>query len=298
MSKLYITLPLIILLSIGCSSMRAVEKGTNVVWVDILADKKLSSGKKYDFCYQFNLKFYPKPAMNAINFEDACISTCCWMSDKPTVKINLNETFEYRLAKYGRAYKYEPETITIKTKYNSFLKMFRVNAQPKIINSKGEVGLKYKLYENPERLAELEKQRKEAKALASTRTTERQAQYRRQKEQEQAGLLKMQAMYQENLAIEYVQRYVGPKIDKYLYELTKSYRNEGKLLFIDEKVWDIKKTEDSKYSVKCSVDSRLGKSANTMKAYSVYCGEWNVNTNTERVWPIDSRSLDIYNGVF
>ncbi len=298
MSKLYITLPLIILLSIGCSSMRAIEKGTNVVWVDILADKKLSSGKKYDFCYQFNLMLYPEPVVKDINLEETCISTCCWMSEKPVVEINLNENFETNLAERGYAYKYRPDKITIKTKYNSFLKMFTVNASPKIINSKGEASLDFKLYEDAERLVQLEKERKEARALASTRLTKKQQIYRREKEQEQASLLKLQNTYKENLVAEYVQRYMGAKIDKYLYELTKSYRDEGKLLFIDEKVWDIKKTEDSRYLVKCSVNSRLGKSANTMKFYSVYCGEWNVNTDTEKVWPSDSRSLDIYNGVF
>ena len=50
--------------------------------------------------------------------------------------------------------------------------------------------------------------------------------------------------------------------------------------------------------VRCSVDTKIGTSSNNMKYHSVYCGEWNVNIDTERVWPTDSRSLDIYNGVF
>lgn len=297
MSKLFI-IPILILSFVACSSMRAIEKGTNVVWVDILADKKMSSGKKYDFCYQFNLMLYPEVVMNEINLEEACISTCCWMSEKPVVEINLNKNFENRLAERGYAYKYKPDKITIKTKYNSFLKMFVVDASPKMINSKGEASLDFKYYENPERLAELEKQRREAIALANTQLAEQQRVYRREKEKEQAQLLQLQNTYKENLSTEYIQKHMGAKIDKYLYELTKSYRNEGKLLFLNDKEWSVKKIDESRYVVRCSVDSQLGKSTNNMEPYSVYCGEWNVNIDTERVWPSDSRSLDIYNGVF
>ena len=298
MSKLIITLPLIGLMLLGCSSMRAVEKGTNVEWVDILADKKMANGKKYDFCYQLNLKLYPEPAMSAIDLEESCISTCCWMSEKPVVELELNQYFDYQLAKFGRAYKYRPDTITIKTKYNSFLKMFTVRAEPRIITRKGEASLDFKLCENPQRLAELEKQRKEAQAVASTKLAERQQAYRRAKEQEQADMFNLQATYKENLAIEYIQKHMGAKIDAHLYKLTQSYRDEGKLLFINEKEWYVEKTSESKYMVRCSVDTKIGTSSNNMKYHSVYCGEWNVNIDTERVWPTDSRSLDIYNGVF
>ena len=79
---------------------------TTKSWLEIESKKVDFNGNQYDSCYRFNVRFWPQEAVERIDLQTSCISTCCWRNDKEEVVLDFNKNFESDLALYGRARKY------------------------------------------------------------------------------------------------------------------------------------------------------------------------------------------------
>jgi len=279
----------------GCSTMSGIEKGTTIDWLNIVADKKGFNNKKYDFCYQLDLKFPDAELYQRIDKYENCIAACCWLSEKPQVVLDLNKNFKQDLYNKGKAFKYTPEKIVISLKYNDFFNLLKATPNPEVIKGDGSLNLKKVLYQDKDRIARIAEEEKILELKKEAELRERQAIIAQEKQLEQIKINALQAEYEQKLVVDYIQRIVGSKIDSYVYRIDKKFKKQGKILLANDRNWQIGKIAEQKYIVKCNVEGELGTSRRTMKSYPIYCGKWNVDLNTEKVKPADSKALEIYN---
>lgn len=142
--------------------MSSLDVSTNKPWVDVQATRLDFNRDQYDSCVQYNLRFWPPEAEQNIDLADACITGCCWRSEKSEVVLEFNKNFENDLKTYGVARKYSPEKITIQVSHSNFLNFTKVSVTPaRTITNEGLVKLTYTQVEDKERLEQVMQEEKE-----------------------------------------------------------------------------------------------------------------------------------------
>ena len=283
---------------------------TTKPWLEVSGNKTDFNGKQYDSCSQFKLRFWPPEAVEKLDLQDACISTCCWSSDKETVTLDLNKNFETDLAVYGRARKYTPDTITLRTHYANWLNTMRVTVSPRgVITNDGLVKLTYQEYENPTRLAQLAEQ-------ARQQAQRRQAQLMKQNQAQEtapvstvtqpknttakpASSTKQSTIptapeTQNMLAKSLVQHKAGTKIDMYFYKMDKQYKKQGAFFLLSERLLYTQPAENDSFIVSCVAKARTGLDAAHLQSSTFSCGQWLADLSAQTVTPYDKRAQLIW----
>ena len=134
---------------------------TNKPWLDVRSTRLDANREQYDSCVQFNLRFWPPEAEQALDLDAACITSCCWRSQSDEIVLDFNKNFERDLQTYGSARRYSPEKITLKVTHSNMLNFTKVAVSPaRAINNKGLVKLSYEVEEDPARMEQLRVQQK------------------------------------------------------------------------------------------------------------------------------------------
>ena len=291
----------ILILLTGCyTPMNNSGVATTKPWLEVSGKKLDFDGKQYDSCYQFKLHFWPQEAQQVINLKEACISSCCWRSDKEEVVLDFNKHFETDLAIYGRARKYSPGKITLKISHSNLLNTTKVTASPqRAISNTGLVKLSYKEYENPTRLAQLETSARQQAALAAA---QRAAYYQKQEElKQQAQQLpkktkqkvqkEKKSVSPEDLAKTLFQRQAGTKVDTFFYQMDKTYKKQGAVFLLSDRIIQAHQTSiDGLYHLSCQAKARTGLDIKQLRASTFSCGTWQVDTQKQTVEPLDKRA--------
>ena len=297
---------------------------TTKSWLEIESKKVDFNGKQYDSCYRFNLRFWPQEAVERIDLQMACISTCCWRNDKEEVVLDFNKNFESDLALYGRARMYSPGKITLKVNHSNLLNTTRVTVSPKgAVSNEGLVKLSYKETDNPQRLAQLEAQSRQLLARRNAYLME-------QAQQEQLALAAaakkkqtktaraatkaatvktavkttpkattpkatLKKTTQNDPAKNLVQRKAGAKIDTYFYQMDKRYKKQEAIFMLSDRLLYTQPLGvDNTYVVSCLAKARTGLDAQNLRASTFSCGQWKVDLANEEVSPYDKRAQLIW----
>ena len=259
---------------------------TTKAWLDIPAKKTDFEGKQYDSCYQFRLRFVPTDAQEQLDLSDTCIDRCCWRSDKDEVVLDFNKNFERNLKFYGRATKYTPEKIALKVTHSNLVNTSGVKISPRgAISANGTVKLKTKTVENPQRLAQLQKQSRGQQARYNAWRADTQL----PDEDEEAEILSRG----QQRAQELVQRRESANIDHYFYELDKKYKQQGYVYIIGERFYTAALLADGTYRVACQAHVQTGASAAALRSRTVSCGVWSADLDRGTVAPQDGTARQI-----
>lgn len=264
---------------------------TTKPWLEVSAKKLDFDGKQYDSCYQFNLHFWPQEATEAVDLKKSCVNACCWRSDKSEVTLDFNKDFDARLAYYGRARKYTPGKITFKVTHSNLVNTTKVTTDPKgAVSNNGLVKLTYKEYENPARLKQIEE--------AATRLQTRRNAYlneQRQQQAEKAAKRGAQPISKESQAKALLSLVAGPKIDKYFYQMNKSYNRQGAVFMLSERLLQAQELNtQGGFTVYCHAKARTGVNTAQLKASSFPCGKWRVDLETQTVQPDNAKARQIW----
>ena len=260
---------------------------TTKPWLDIPAKKTDFDGKQFDSCYQFNLRFTPMEAEAALDLQESCISRCCWRSDKEVVELDFNKNFEKNLKYYGRADKFTPAKITLTITHSGLVNTTAVKVSPRgAITNDGLVKLKRETIENPTRLAEIESQGRMLQArrnawLADQETARQEA--RQAQEDAQA----------KERAQELVQNQAGHHIDRYFYQLNKSYQSKGYVFLLSQRFFTATILDEQVYRVACRAKVQSGSSAANLKNRTIGCGVWKADLALQSVSALDGTARKI-----
>lgn len=266
---------------------------TTKPWLEVSGKKTGFDGKQYDSCYRFNLRFWPQEAAENIDLKDACISACCWRTDKEEVVLDFNRNFDADLVIHGRARKYSPERITLRVTHSNLLNTTKVTVSPKsAISNDGLVKLSYKEYENPARLAQIAQNARTLEASRqAARAVQRQAAAKTRAPKVSAP--PVQDMAETAKAL--VHRQAGAKIDAYFYQMDKTYKKQGAVFLLSDRILRARtgvKTDE--YTVSCQAKARTGIDAQHLRASTFSCGTWSVNVTENTVTPDDKRAQMIW----
>lgn len=280
-----------VLLAAGCyTPLNNSGVATTKPWLEISAKRTDFDGSQYDSCYRFNLRFFPQEAAARLDLVDSCISACCWRSDKDSVTLDFNKNFKKDLARYGKAYYFTPGQITLGVSHSNLVNTTRVTTQPKgIIKNDGRVKLKYKLVEDPVRLAQLAQD--EAQARVRQETKEK---WEREEAQAAAQLADRKARLAGAKAI--LQRTQGEKIDHYFYFMNKNYTKQGWTFWLGERQLAVTPTSQKDvYNVSCKAFVKLGEFPQHLRQNTVPCGIWKVNLQDASAAPANKLAKQIVN---
>ncbi len=270
---------------------------TTKKWLEVSAKKTDFDGKQYDSCYQFKLRFWPPQAAERIDLEDACISACCWRSDKETVVLNFNENPATREAARGEDfYEYTPDKITLTVRYVPLLNTTRVKVSPAgAVTSDGLVKLSYRVAKNSARtVAEdvfsLDKQAQAVQTKADQAVA--------QAVTSQTVLPSAPALEAHNLnaAARFVRRIVGPKIDAHFYRMNKTYVKQGTVFVLGERTFRAEPDGGNLYTVSCTASVRTGADATHLHEMNFPCGQWRTDVSAQSVFPLDKLAETIWEG--
>ena len=283
---------------------------TTKSWLEVYGKKTDFDGKQYDSCYQFNLHFWPQEAVEQLDLQETCISSCCWRSDKEEVVLDFNKNFNENLAYYGRARKYSPEKITLKVSHSNLVNTTKVSVSPRgSISSKGLVKLTYQEVENPTRLAQIEEDARRLQArrnaylieveqnqAADTIVEEKSTSVKKKKMKRRvAQKAQTTPPSPAELAKALVHRQAEAKIDSFFYQMDKNYKKQGALFLLSDRILYSHKTEtEGIWSVSCQARARTGLTTETLKASTFACGKWIVDLNQNTVTPGDKRAQMIW----
>lgn len=262
---------------------------TTKSWLDIPAKKTDFDGKQFDSCYQFRLNIVPAEAQAALDLHDSCIDSCCWRSDKEEVTLDFNKNFERDLKYYGRATRYTPGKITLKVSHSSLINTTGVQVSPRgAIRSNGTVKLKQEIVEDPVRLAQIENSARLLQVRRNARLTDE----RTAAAEKEAARAYDDPAVQER-AQNLVQRQEGTRIDRYFYQLNKTYQQKGYLFFVSERFYTARPVGDFVFYVSCRAGVQTGTNANNLKNRSLSCGTWKVDLTAQTVSPLDGTARKI-----
>ena len=266
---------------------------TTKPWLEVSGKKLDFDGKQYDSCYQFNIHFWPPEAIEQIDLQEACISACCWRSDKAEVTLDFNKNFEKNLAYYGRANKYSPGRITLKVTHSNLVNTTKVTVSPKgAISNNGLVKLSYKEHENPTRLAQIE-------AASPRLQTQRNAYLIEQRQQQEEAEKQNQKQTKETQAAEtmvknLLLRKAGSKIDAYFYEMNKTYKKQGAVFMLSDRILNVSPLNtQGDYTISCHAKARTGVNAKKLNSSTFSCGRWRISLEDASVIPDDRKALQI-----
>lgn len=268
---------------------------TTKPWLEVSGKKTGFDGKQYDSCYRFNIRFWPQEAADNINLQGACITACCWRSDKEEVTLDFNKNFEADLAINGRARKYSPAKITFKVSHSNLVNTTKVTTDPKgAVSNNGLVKLTYKEYENPTRLAQIASH---ARALETSRqiVLNQAPTAPAPKKRVAKPATAPSAADNAELAKALVHRQAGAKIDTYFYQMDKTYKKQGAVFLLSDRILRARaKTTPNEYTVSCQAKARTGIDTNHLRASTFLCGTWDVDLQTQTVTPTDKRAMLIW----
>lgn len=295
----------ILILLTGCyTPMNNSGTATTKPWLEIAGKKVDFEGKQYDSCYQFNVHFWPQEAVQTLNLKDACISGCCWRSDREEVVLDFNQNFESDLAIYGRARKYTPGKITLKVTHSNLLNTTKVTVSPHgSIANNGLIKLSYKEYENPTRLVQLETfARQQASLAAAQQAAYAQAQEQRPQRKTASSKKSIQkkqttafTLSAEDAAKDLFQRHAGMKVDFFFYQMDKTYKKQGAVFLLSERIIQADPTlQEGVYHLSCQAKARTGLDVKQLRASTFSCGSWKVDTPQQTITPLDKRAQLIW----
>lgn len=256
-------------ISAGCyAPLNNSGVSTTKAWLDIPAKKTDFDGKQYDSCYQFRLRFVPADAAARLDLRESCVDACCWRSDKEEVTLDFNKNFERDLKYYGRADRYTPEKITLRVSHSNLLNTTAVRVYPRgAVSANGTVKLKRKTVEDPARLAQIEAQARRLQAQRNARLADRQT-------EEAEALAREDDVLARKRAQTLLQRAEGAKIDRYFYEMDKSYKRKGYIFLLSERLYSSRPQPDGSYRVTCRAKIQSGTAVNSLQNRTVSCGVW------------------------
>ena len=278
-----------ILLAAGCyTPLNNSGVATTKPWLEISAKRTDFDGKQYDSCYRFDLHFFPQEAAGRLDLVESCISACCWRTEKPSVTLDFNKNFKKDLARYGKAYYYTPGQLTLSVSHSNLVNTTRVSTNPKgIISNKGRVKLKYKLVEDPARLAQLA--RDEAQARVRKETKER-----LEREEQQAAARPADRKNKIEEAKTILQRTQGDAIDHYFYSINKTYTKQDWTFWLGDRQLTVTPTKDENiYTVTCKAFVKLGEFPQYLRQNTVPCGVWKVNLRQATASPANKLARQI-----
>lgn len=268
---------------------------TTKPWLEVSGKKTGFDGKQYDSCYRFNVRFWPQEAAENIDLKDACISACCWRADKEEITLDFNKNFEADLAIHGRARKYSPAKITFTVSHSNLVNTTKVTVFPKgAVSNNGLVKLSYKEYENPARLAQIAKN---AQTLANANRVTSALQEEPQSVKQRAVKTPKKSSVPKaaDTAKALVQRQAGAKIDRYFYQMDKTYKKQGAVFLLSERILHARAAaEPDVYTVSCQAKARTGIDVQQLRASTFSCGLWTVNITAGTVEPDDKRARLIW----
>lgn len=279
-----------VLLACGCyAPLNNSGVSTTKAWLDIPAKKTDFDGKQFDSCYQFRLRFVPADAEAALDLREACINACCWRSDKDEVILDFNKNFEWNLKYYGRADKYTPGKITLKVSHSNLLNTTAVKVSPRgAISRNGTVKLKRETVEDPVRLAQIESQARLLQARRNARLADERA-----AEAEAAEIASYDDPAVKQRALDLVQRTEGTRIDRYFYDLNKTYNRRGYVFLLSERFYSAAPLGNYVYRVACNAKVQSGVNAHNLKNRTVSCGVWRADLKAGTVSPADGTARRI-----
>lgn len=289
MKKVLILAMLFLGLSACYTPLNNSGVATTKAWLDIPAKKTDFDGKQFDSCYQFRLHFVPQEAQAALDLQDVCIDTCCWRSEKDEVVLDFNKNFERNLKYYGRADKFTPAKITLKVSHSSLLNTTGVKVSPRgAISNNGTVKLKRETVEDPVRLAQIESAARLLQVRRNARLTDE-----RTRRAEQDALASYDDPAVQKRAQELVQKTEGTRIDRYFYNLNKTYSRKGYVFMLSDRFYTAKPIGDYLFRVVCKAQVRSGVSSAALQNRTVSCGTWQADLTEQTVRPLDGTARKI-----
>lgn len=287
---------------------------TNKPWLDVSGTRLDFDGKQYDSCVKFNLHFWPPEAAERINLIRSCISACCWRSEQNEIVLDFNKDFEKELAEKGRARKYTPAKVTLKVTHSNFANYTKVAVFPQgTISNDGLLKLTYEEVDDPVRLAQLQYQtttkpaafippqtavpRKQgtkkvvkAKTVSPTVTT---AAAPKTTQTPTAVTTKNKVSAETEKAKNILTQQMGAQIDTYFYQMNKTYRNQGAIFILSDRLLQSSTFGDGIYLLTCHAKARTGMESTQLNASDFPCGKWLVNIQTQVVAPYDAKARTI-----
>ena len=268
---------------------------TTKKWLEVSAKKTDFDGKQYDSCYQFKLRFWPPQAAERIDLEEACISACCWRSDKETVVLNFNKNTA-RGSGAEDSYEYSPDKITLTVRHVPLLNTTRVKVSPAgAVTSDGLVKLSYRVPKNSARSAaedvfSLDRQAQTAQTKADETTA--------QAATTRTVLPSAPALEAHNLnaAARLVRRVAGQQIDEHFYRMNKNYVKQGTVFVLGERTFRAEPDGGNLYTVSCTASVRTGADAAHLHEMNFPCGQWRTDVSAQSVFPLDKLAETIWEG--
>lgn len=283
MKKTACTAIFLLLLSACYTPLNNSGVATTKSWVEIPAVRSDFDGKQYDSCVRFNVRFWPQEAAQRIDLQQACISSCCWRSERSEVVLDFNKNFEQELHQYGRARKYSPGKLTFRVSHANWINTTKVVVSPKQnITRNGLIKLTYKEVQDPARLAQLARKQTTAPAPQPTLPARSPLAVRTpQQTDEPERLLREQA---------------GTKIDRFFYQMDKTYKKQGAVFLLSNRFFTqvAANATTHQYTLLCQARARTGLTEQTLRASTFSCGTWAVNTAGRTVAPVDKRAQLIW----
>lgn len=330
MKKIYLLLAAGALLC-GCVGMNYTDGDSTKQWLKIESSKSDMDGNITDVCYRLDLHFNPAEAITRIDTDNACITKCCWYSERKSVLIRFNDTFGDEMVKNAIAKKYAPDNVTFYISYSPFLDTIHGRiSQKSVLRSDGLVTLQYTEVKDQERYLnvggkeDLKPAKFEGDAHEGTYFFDKDIPEQQRKAQEQAKaaqeaaekekaeqqklenlnmddrdvLLQQKLKYERSQAVILVKRFYDQKIDSYIMNLDKEQRRKGLVLLTNDRKWITNKIGSPVYKVTCRVNGRLGKTQSDMEDYPIPCGVYQVDIEEKTVTPKDSLARSIVSGEY
>lgn len=288
-------------LVVGCyTPMNNSGVATTKPWLEIPGKRVDFDGKQYDSCVRFNLRFWPQEAAERLDLQEACITACCWRSDKSEIVLDFNKNFDAEMEKYGHARKYSPDKITLKVTHSNLVNVTRVKVSPNgVIKNNGLVKLSYKEVQDEKRMAQLA-QAREFRAQQAYQPDWVQPSVPSPVEQlvdrpisTPAVAPKPQTETGETLAKSMLQRQAGAKIDAYFYHMNKTYLGQGAVFILSSRLLTARAQEDGTYLVTCHAKARTGIDEKHLNTSDFPCGVWLVDITAQQVFPYDKKARQI-----
>ena len=102
-----------------------------------------------------------------------------------------------------------------------------------------------------------------------------------------ANTLKQKLSYERAEAVKLLKRFYGDEIDEYLHTLDTSKRQQGQILFTNNKVWQTSKIGTPIYQIDCKVNGKIAllgtKEGTETTDYPLTCGTYIVNLDEKTV---------------
>ena len=297
--KKLLALAIGVLLSACYTPMNNSGVSTNKPWLDVSGTRLDFNGEQYDSCFQFRLHFWPPEVQERLDLKQACISACCWRSEQNEITLDFNKNFEKELWANGHARRYTPEKVTLKVTHSNFANYTKVTVLPQgAVANSGLLKLSYEEVENPARLAQLRQAKNnsqqtqqilqqaalQATAAAPVKTSPKKS----TRKKTTAGKTTVSPETEQARAL--LQTQMGAQIDNYFYQMNKTYRNQGAVFILSDRLLPVTSYGNNLYLITCHAKARTGLDSSHLNAADFPCGKWLVDTAQNTVTPYDDKA--------